>query len=52
MGKAPERASRHYAQGALMYLVPILTTIMTKQVNMSSLFISILVWIKWPVLSL
>lgn len=33
MGRMPERTSRHYAKGALEYLVPILTVIMTKQVR-------------------
>ncbi|XP_067934180.1 importin subunit beta-1-like [Watersipora subatra] len=33
LGKAPERTSCHYAKGALQYLVPILTGIMTKQDN-------------------
>ncbi|KAF6036886.1 KPNB1 [Bugula neritina] len=32
-GRAPERTSCHYAKGALAYLVPILTEIMTKQDN-------------------
>lgn len=36
MGKAPELTSCHYAKGALQYLVPLLTGIMTKQVSSKS----------------
>lgn len=40
-GRTPQRFSRHYAKGALQYLVPILTEKMTQQVNVYSIFLYI-----------
>lgn len=49
MGKQPERNSCHYARGALPYLVPILTSIMTRQVEtrISSLLNVLLFDVHW-----
>ena len=35
MGRTPERTSCHYAKGALQYMVPLLTEIMTRQVSLA-----------------
>lgn len=36
-GRPPQRTSRHYAKGALQYLVPVLMTKLTKQVYIVTL---------------